>query len=425
MKRLFLLLLATLMVVQIVFASRPPSGMINGTAGAGISNIRGAEARFVNPALLALRGGPYQSIQLPGFVYHIGNNAIKTSELANWFQQDRYWTASERKTFTDAMSDDFRFAADVGTGAAYQYRNFVVALDAVGAMNGEIPQQVMVLALSGNKPGVSYDLSNLKGGGWAGTALNLSFGKSFEEMDFAKEFAVGLTVKYIIGHAYGGIRKSTGSILTNVQPDTVSLHGDIVSAYSTSGDGIDLDLGVASRQDDNWGWSLSIMNLSGRVNWDKAKVRSNSFNVDSKGIPVDSLTKEGFFERWANYKSGTNSENGTVDMRLPPYLLIGADYRLNKDWLFVGSIEQGLDDEATMVGGSKKMKLALGSEYGKFEKYPIRGGFSFGGSTSFEIQLGAGLRLPSYRLDLSGGYERGIFGSAKGFSIALSHSVLL
>jgi len=147
--------------------------------------------------------------------------------------------------------------------------------------------------------------------------------------------------------------------------------------------------------------------------------------VDTTGIPVDSLTKEGFLERWSNYRSDNYGESGSTENRLPPVMLAGADYRYNKEWTFLGSVEQGLSTENTMIGGTDKTKWAFGAEYNHFALIPLRSGFAVGGESLFEFQVGAGYHSNDYQIDIASGFTRGFFNGAKGFTVSISQRVII
>ncbi|MDK9700902.1 MAG: DUF5723 family protein [bacterium] len=419
---------SVLLLVTLTFqvhAEITPTAVTAGTANAGISTVRGGDARWVNPALLGISGGPKQSILLPSFGYRLGNSAMKSSEMSKWFREDRYWTEDERKSFSSSVKNDFTLNGAFQGGIGYQVNAMSAAIDVIGVLDGSIPGDVIRLAVLGNESGKNYSLSKLKGGSWVGTSFGVSFAKQLHRIDWAKEFAIGMTAKYIVGMAYSGLRDTDGSILTSVDPDTVSAHGYITTATTNNGDGIGIDIGAAARMNDRWGWSFSLMNISGRVSWDKVKVRANKFDIEDSGIPIDSLTQEGFLERWANYSSTTLTESGSVDVALPQTMLIGLDYKVNDYWLTYGSFEQGLNESATSIGSTTKTRLALGSEYTKFDKYPLRAGFAVGGMSGFELAIGGGLRLSNYRLDVSMNYERGLFYGAKGYGFSLSQQITL
>ena len=169
----------------------------------------------------------------------------------------------------------------------------------------------------------------------------------------------------------------------------------------------------------------ALVDRADELNWDKAKMRENTFHVNAQGIPVDSMTQPNFLENWANYHTVDLTDAGTVDMQLPPVMLLGADYKYDERWTFLGSIEQGLSDGPTVVGGTTKTKIALGSQYNQFATFPLRAGMSVGGASLFELDFGAGIHLTSYSADLSFGFERGVFAGAKGYNFGFSQRVAI
>lgn len=425
MKQFILNSLLYFLTISTVLAQSFPLATTAGTAGANVSRVRGGDARFVNPALIGLSGNQNQVIYFPSFAYRLGNNSIRNSHLNEWFQKDREWTLSERETFKNSIKDEFRITGSGGLGLGYQFKQFVFSYDAIGFMDTGIPDEFLDLFATGNQMNTTYNFNGIRGGFWLGSALSSTFAKSFQYITFAEEFSIGLSLKYIIGHYYAGINKADGFLYTNISPDTIIAKGNFLTATSRSGDGISMDMGAAARLNEKLVVSFALLNVGGKVTWDGTNINENSFDVHDSGVPIDSIPKENFLERWANYRSGNVTKKGQVSTALPFFLQLSGDYQLHDEFIVFSSYLQGLNNSNNIIGASPIGKFSLGSEYNKLVRFPLRMGIGLGGLNRFEIGVGGGFRSQSYAMDIAFTMEGGIFSSAKGYGFALSHRYVL
>ena len=81
----------------------------------------------------------------------------------------------------------------------------------------------------------------------------------------------------------------------------------------------------------------------------------------------------------------------------------------------------GLDE---MFGNSKKFKLSVGAEINKLKNFPIRAGFSWGGSTGSSSSIGFGYRYKFFSIDFARSYNNSlILHNALGAKYSLSISL--
>lgn len=425
LKILIVLILTFQIIIEKGYTQSFPLAFTEGTVGANVSQIRGNDARFVNPALIGLSGNSHQVISFPSFAYRFGNNSISNNQMNAWFKKNRYWTKSERETFVRSIKNEFKIEGKGGLGLGYQFKNFALAYDAIGFLDTGIPDEFFDLFAFGNRVNTNYHLGGIRGGAWFGSTISFSFAKPFRTVHFADEFSIGISLKYIIGHNYAGINKAEGSIFTSISPDTIIAHGNFLTARSTSGDGISMDLGTAAKVGENLTFSIALLNLGGKINWDGTKINEDRFEVLDDGVPIDSIHQENFLENWANYKSTTLTNNGHVSIKLPTFLQLASDYRIHKDWYLFSSFLQGVNKGNQVIGASPIGKFAIGGEWTKLQKLPLRMGVAFGGNTKFEMGMGIGYRLSNYSADLAFTYEGGLFNAAKGYGFAFSHRYIL
>jgi hypothetical protein len=277
-----LLLTATALKAQVASANPAALGMgENYTAAA-----RGLDAVAWNPSVLglspgrtsfvtlAVRGasglGPvtlgnlsdYSNVLVPDLVKQAWlSSIIAGGGQAGSGGADITWLGLQLGHFAVQASSSARLIADVSPGTA---------------------ELILFGNVDANGAATNLDLSGSSLAGLAWSAVGASFSQPIPtDGGFA---AVGVTVKYIVGHGMALGRNSTGAALTSpigVHADFPLVHSDFNSGSFgfNNGHGVGVDVGASLLQG-NWTISGVVRNVVNSFAWNPARLSYRPLSID-------------------------------------------------------------------------------------------------------------------------------------------------
>jgi len=376
---------------QIASASPAALGMgDNFTAAA-----HGLDAVAWNPAALGLRRvrDPRASFAALVFRGSSGLGPVTLGNLADW--SDATVPVSVKQDWLTRIVAD---RGQVGSGGAdvtwAALRVGPVALHASSSarLMADLSPGLAELILFGNVGGSgearALDVSGSTLTGWAWSALGASWALPFATDGGVT--SIGITVKYVMGHAMALGENSTGA--TTVDPLAVDLrfpivHTDFGNDYAfDAGHGLAIDLGASSVRGD---WTISgvVQNLSNSFAWNPSKLRYRPLSVsldanrsitETADMPIEDAP--------AAVMRRVNA------LRFEPVWAAGIAWRYAPDLLFTADLRFSNQD-AILAGPARH--LGAGFEYRLTDWLPLRfGGAAISmGPDAEGWQAGAGLGI--------------------------------
>lgn len=427
MKRIFLIL-GILFIAGTVNASTGYTARSMGMAGAyqGLSN--GAEVSLFNPANLALPGGLNMSFDFLSIGACIGNNGFNVALYndyfsQNYFDQNEAWDEVAKAAIIGEVPEDGLrgFSRMHLTVLAGSYQNFAIAVNSFGYADFKVPQDLIAVPLQGigTEP---VDLTDIEGEYIGGTEVAASYGREIPvDWSWAEHFAIGGTVKFLIGHIYGVIENAGGTALSN--SDSIGVEGSYIAKVvapfddkGSTGFGIGLDLGAAAILNEKWSVGLSLHNLLGGINFSDYYEYVGEYSFHDPGLDQDE------FDNFEEYLDSTSTDEYPVDesinYTLPKSFVMSGLYKLSDKVTLAADYQQGLNKTA---GNSTTPRLAAGSELRYIKWLPLRLGLGVGGIQKLTLAFGFGLDFGAYKFDFGIAGQRGLFNHSKGINFALSH----
>ncbi len=398
-----------------------------GMAGAYQGMSRGAEVSLWNPANLALPDAPYLTVDFLNIGASLGNNAFSVSLYNEYFSQgyfsdhDMWDQAAKDAIIGEVPSDGLKlFNRTSVTLLGVSRGNVALAVNSFAYLDLNLPQDLVAVPLEGIGAD-PVDLTDIDGEGIAGTEIALSYAREIPvNWRWADRFAVGGSVKYLIGHAYGVIEDAGGTALSNA--DSIGVEGEYLvklvqpwDGKGETGHGIGLDLGAALTVNRRLSFGLSLHNIFGSIKFKGCEVSEGSYSFHEPGLDIDEFDNfEAYFD---SSTSETYESNETLTYVLPKSFLLSGVYRLNEKITLEADYHQGLNKTA---GGSTTPRLAVGAEFGYVKWLPTRLGLALGGIQGTTLACGFGIHLGVYQLDFGIAGQRGLFNHSKGVNFAIS-----
>lgn len=372
--------------------------------GAYLAAARGVEAPRWNPANLGLHDRPAFSVHVISAGVAFSNNSFskKDYDLYN----GAYLTPAMKADILGKIpAEGLRLDVDSEVDAlAVSWRNFALAFSAESAASMRLSRTFVEVALNGNQLDQVYDFSDSDGEGYAVSTIGLSYGNAVY-VPFLLDFAVGATVKYVIGLGHAEVLDAYGVMSTTYDGSMGDARATV--RHATGGSGFASDLGIAAMVTDKLTVGLTLRNWVSTVKWGK------DVKIGEYGVTTDSLTVEAIDESSADslvddYSDELDGE--AYSKGLPAELRLGGAYRSGK-LLLTADYVQGFKDRP---GVSRTPELALGAEYRLLRFLPLRAGFALGGSRGSSSGIGFGLRFGSFEMNFAVGSWGGILPRSAG-----------
>jgi hypothetical protein len=397
MKKIIAGLVWVVMVFSAVQSSQAQMGMSNARSlamgGAYLAVANGVEAARWNPANLGLHQRPTFSMNLISGGVAFANNSFskKDYDLYN----GAFLTPQMKSDILSKIPEEgLRLDLDTEVDAlAFSWKNFALAISAESAAGMHLSRTFVDVALNGNQLDKEYDFSDSGGEAFAVSTVGLSYGRAFY-VPFFRDFAIGVTMKYVVGLAHAEVLETYGVIGMTFD----GAYGDARAKVreAQGGSGFASDLGVAAMLSDKLTIGLTLRNWLSSVNWNK------DVKIREYGVTTDSLTVEAIDESSADSlvdDYDRETEGGDYSRSLPAELRLGGAYRAGK-LLLTADYVQGLRNRP---GVSTTPQFAFGAEYRLIGFLPLRAGFALGGRGGSSSGAGFGLRFGTFEMNFAAG----------------------
>ena len=300
-----------IMILLFISHVSAQNGISLGLGDAYTAVARGPEAIFWNPANLALTNDlPNFNFKLYSLGFNFGNNVFNIDFYNEYFtgtgQEDEEGNKIGRE-LTDSDKDDIlgRIPESglelLGRGDfsffGINYKNFGFSIEANAFLKASFPKDAfrMILTDIGHK---TYSF-NIDAEGLSTAKANLSYGRTIlknteeepSDGDGAvkiNELAVGFTISYIKGLAYGEVTESDIKVIIDEQG--FNAPSRIVAKSAVLGTGFGIDFGIGAVLNNGWQLGLAFENIPGYIKWsNETKEYIYSFDLKRK-IFVDEFS---------------------------------------------------------------------------------------------------------------------------------------
>jgi len=438
-----------------------------GMNGAYTTIARGYQCVGINPANLAYSGK--FSINLMTFNFGMGNNLMSLenyndlngADLDN-SEADNYYP---KENILNELNDrDLQITAEGSLFLPFinfSKENVAITTMCRGVGYANAPNSMIDLFLNGNELGRDYNLNfneNLLGVIENGLSFSLPY----------DGFAIGFTFKYL----QGILNFNLNPINTFIQSDstTFSLNAQYLMRQAIGGSGYGIDIGIITDESKNgWSFGASLTNIFGDINWNEPNFTHTILN-DYLESSIPFRQNEYYYYSYSidsvNFISLINSEFDSLLIRDDFAVVELNNSYNNEDCIQYGDIclipsETISDAELdTMqvtpfsvdypsifrIGVSKTYpeaviafdlstgfhdgmdsydawKFAFGTEITRFDKIPLRMGYSIGGKDKVSMSFGFGYHIKSLHFDIGVALRNGLLlHTAQGVDFGISLS---
>ena len=352
------------------------SPAVLGTGNNYTALARGFTAIGVNPAGLGMPDNPGFSMALPVVQVRAGVGPLTLTDIA---EVEREVVPVETKTaWLNRITEAGGLNGRVG-----------VQISSVGQVSANLSPAALELLMFGNAGlnGTARDLTlgPMRVDSWAATTAALAFGMPVGSV-IGQSFAVGMTLKYTVGHVLA-LGRDSGSIIRSnpvelaVSFPSIGPPGDDLGA--DNGTGLGLDVGGAW-ENEKWAVGVAIQNVFNTFQWDLDGFvyRSGEALVNDTVTASDDYDIE---EPIVNAPTALTQE--ALGQSFKPAFAVGAAYRATGKLTLMADARRDTGDALVSV---EKSHLGVGLEFRPLRMLPLRGGISrvSGGRTRFSAGLG-------------------------------------
>lgn len=413
------------------------NAVVTSLAGTYTTHSRGVDAVGWNPANLGFpeeRPFSWSLVNINGAAH---NNAFSIAQY-NRFSGANLENENRKTDLLESISSDgWRWTMDMHTsvpGISFSVTNWAFTSDLIVLNDISIPKDLFKFLFTGNTENDSlvFDFSQET------LALGMhsfSFGMPFQA------FSLGISLKYLNGLYYSGMTYQEGALYTTPEAITGVMHYQEQEAVG--GNGVAVDIGVTTREREDWQFGMAINNLGGKMKWGKATPTARFVSGTlSQLLPIDEIA------RTTNHFYGLDSLNGeslyrkdmsdlVIDsvsvmegteqftVKYPTMFRFGGSYALPDYYLKVMmDFRTGFEDR---FFARNRWVWSTALEWRRKPWLPIRTGIAWDGSSFTQWGLGLGFETELLELNLGLSFERGMWiHTLKGmtFSLGMTYRIL-
>lgn len=404
-------------VLMLIFAlgvatpSCPNAGSM-GMARAYTALARGVEAPFWNPANLGLSDNHRFSMNLLSIRVGLNNNSFSKSlyDIYN----GAFLVDADKKDILENIPpeglrvDIFSHIRVIGLS----FGSFAFTTSGEVASDLTLSKGYFERLLYGLQPDRTYRFDGTNGKAWAFSSIALSGARRIPVPLF-REFAMGISFKYLLGLGYGEVVRASGTVITSLEG--YSGDGEVLTRHALGGRGFAIDWGIAAALEGGWFFSLSITDIVGQITWDK-EVKEfwacSSFLLHplfSEDADEDSLVETS--------NNDTTITLSSIKTRMPSQLRVG----VARSWKKVTLAFDYAQAFFNAPGVVTKARFSWGVEYKGLKFLPLRTGMSLGGKEGKALAVGLGLHLGPLAFDFGVSFPGTLLPKiSKGLMLALS-----
>ncbi|MBN2707916.1 MAG: hypothetical protein JXR46_02620 [Calditrichaceae bacterium] len=385
---------------------------------------RGVSAMTWNPANLALERNKsleFNFLSISGQIY---NNSFSISDYNRYFTEEGHhgvWSDGDKHDMLDLIpGDGLKLTTDIAInllGVAYKNYGFSVQLvnqAGITTIKDKTPFDIVLFGPNLTRDYQYHD--NIIESGEAYSALKMSFGYAYslesdDYLPFLEDMAIGVNLNYFLGlHVAQNIESEVGlRRIPGEDDESAEYVINIENRYANvefssfpGGHGLSFDLGATAKYEDDWRFSLSLINLFGFIRW-TTDVETQKLIVADSALSWDVITSEESDNK-IDYDTTYASEAFVTS--LPITLRLGASYNLLDNLTLTADYAQALN---TSFGNRYRPRIGVGAQYYPIPWLPLRGGLSLGGKEGFMFGIGTGLTFENFDFDLSYAMNNGMW----------------
>lgn len=388
---------AGVLALALIGFARPATAQLPSASGAALgvgdnytARARGYHAVAWNPAALGLPGNPRFSLTVLPLRGIAGLDPITLSDLKDY--EDETVPADVRAAWLQRITDEGRQKGSVGADVTVLALNigrfgFQVSSTVRGTVDVAPDGAEALLFGNAGRTGEPRDLG-LGGSTLEGTAtstlavaIGIPLGTRADAPD--QSFAIGATVKYILGH-FVAKGRDRGSAMTSdplrVQVDFPVVHTD-PDEGGTSGSGIALDVGAVWRQR-NLTVAGTLRNVINTFEWDEAKL---VFRPGTALFDRDESSSD--FEERPYAEAPAELRDAVADLNYSPALALGVALQAASTVTLSADFRQQFGDGILL---EPKTHVGAGLEFRPVPILPLRAGVA---AVTGGVLLSGGLGL--------------------------------
>ncbi len=417
-------LAAVLVVGQPASAQlKSASSAVMGTGNNYTALARGFGAVGINPAGLAMPGGPGFSMTIPSARAQFGLSPIGLADLKE-YENTLIPPSVKEEWLREIASQGSQVGGGGGeiTSLGLSVGRVGFQLSTMALFQTDLNEDAAELLLFGNagRTGAPQDL-NLAGSkmdGYVVSTLGVGFAfpVNFQPMGFRHEaFAIGATIKYSVGH-FLLLARDVGSTVQS-DPVALNLRFPVVNSATdedyevNGGSGVGLDLG-AMWEGGPWSMGVSVQNVFNTFEWSPETLAYRPGEAFFDGSDSDDTD----FDEQAFSNAPASMKSEVQDMTFDPLISLGMAYEATGAVTLTADIRRQIG-EGIVVGPETHAGLGVvlhpvGPIYLRGGGAWVTDGFQFGG--------GAGLALGPVHISGAGLMQSGDAGEATYVMLTLS-----
>jgi len=399
-------------------------------AGTYTVHGRGVDVVGWNPANLGFpeeRPFSWSILNVNGGVH---NNAFSIVKY-NRYSGQNLEKDSQKADLLNSISDKgWRWTLDLHTSVpavSFSMDNWAFSSDFLLVNDMSIPKDLFNFVFLGNTENDSlvFDF----------TQETLALGMhSFSFAIPFEGFSVGMSLKYLNGFYYSGLKYREGSIQTTEEAIAGVLQ--YRERESVGGNGVAIDLGFTTEELDNWQFGLALNNLGGHMYWgDKTPTAKFISNTFSPWLPIkeiaktsdyfyglDSLNGENLYVSSFNDLIVDSTERsvgtGKFSIKYPTLLRLGGSYNFRDYFTKVMmDFRAGFQDRYFAVD---RWVWSAALEWRRQPWFPVRTGIAWDGSDYTQWGLGFGVETELLEFNFGMSFEQGMWiHTMQGLTISL------
>lgn len=395
-----------------------PSAAALALGGSHTAGARGGSAVAWNPAGLGLESPSWSVLILPvragagiapitiGDVAQYEGAFLTDDIKLGWLERARD-AGGERG---DAVGDVTWLAASMG--------RFGLHLSSSVRVRSQLSPDAVELLLFGNagltgEPRtLTLDDSRLDGAATSTAAVAMAF--PLRETP-ERRAAIGITVKYTVGHALVTGRDAGSS----VQADPLELRLDfpVIRSDTSFGDarkgaGFGIDLGGAW-QSERWSFGVALRNVVSTFEWNAEEM----FYIPGE-VFLGGESSGAEFEERPLAEAPADVRELLGEMEYAPSLSLGAALRHSELWSLSADVRHTFADDLTL---QPRTAAGFGAEYRRWSSLPLRAGLSVD-EDALRPSAGLGLGRGAFQMDAAVAFDA--FGESTGWTGMLTIGVM-
>ncbi len=362
-----------------------------GMGGAYSALARGLDSPDWNPANLGLSDNPRRTIGLLDFGLKLRNNSFSIADYNRY--NGKFLNEADKNDIINSIPSS-GLSLDLATQVSalnLSFGNLALTYKGVGIMSLSLDRDPLRLMLLGNAVVREVSVSDSRGEAFALGDLAFSYGRQIRCWHDG-ELSIGASAHYLQGFGYWGIINARGGVITT---DTGFVGaGQMTYRESRGGHGYSSDLGLAVRFSGDWVFSADYQNILSKIAWGSGN-RQFAMWFSMKPATVESILDESQSDSLVSSGDSSFACRG-FSTKLTPAVRMG----LAKKWKL---ITWSADWDLYLFdgpGATVSPRIANGLEYSRWNRFPLRLGFAFGGGQGATFSIGAGLRLGNFAFDL-------------------------